>query len=661
MKKGKLSRRITWRVIGIMSFFNVLIIGAILALIYETSLGTSSTRGDYVTDGIVGNLETMLHVAKAVTFNNRAEVEASLDSPEHVFDALENILQINKRLAGCFVAFEPDYFKDYKGQGSMVNGQWSMADGPWFEAYAYYADSTHIERRQIGSAQHDYFNGAWYQQAIALDRSDDGYLSDLYYDDSVNSGMFCSYAVPIFNSQGSKVGVYGVDLSLEWLGVAIEETMRSVKKEFLGNSGNSNGADDKIYFSIQILDSKGNRITGTDSLDINILKGEQKELDDELDMKDLKGTPYFINSKQLGQTGWTLVVLQHRELVFWWGLLFAAVIVSFMCIGCLAIFFFTTRSIRHATKPLGFLTESAQEVAKGNFNAPLPTFQHNDEVARLRDSFGTMQQSLKQYMEELKASTAAKASIESELNVAHSIQMSMIPKTFPAFPNRKDIELYASLTPAKAVGGDLYDFFILPQSSSSPEGERQEGGKLFFCIGDVSGKGVPASLVMAVSRTLFRNISAHTDKPSHIVQTMNANICEGNDECMFVTLFVGVLDLQTGHLRYCNAGHDAPYFQTALLPCASNIPIGLSPDYKYSEQEIVMAPGATLFLYTDGLTEAMNARREQFGKQRINDVITSFSGSPQQLIETMIDVVHQFVGDTVQSDDLTMLAFKYLS
>ncbi|MBR2239745.1 MAG: SpoIIE family protein phosphatase [Prevotella sp.] len=682
MKKGKLSRRITWRVIGIMSFFNVLIIGAILALIYEVSLGTSSTRGDYVTDGIVGNLETMLHVAKSITFNNRAEVEASLDSPDHVFDALENILQVNKQLIGCFVAFEPDYFKDYKGQNSMVNGQrsmvngqrsmvngqrsmdngqWSMSDGPWFEAYAYYADSTHIERRQIGSAQHDYFNGAWYQQAISLDRNDGGYLSDLYYDDSVNSGIYCSYAVPVFNSQGSKVGVYGVDLSLKGLGVAIEETMRSVKKEFLSDSRENNEADGKIYFSIQILDSKGNRITGTDSLDVNILKGEQKVLNDELEMKDLKGTPYYIHSKQLGKTGWTLVVLQHRELVFWWGLLFAAVIVFFMCIGCLAIFFFTTRSIRRATKPLGFLTESAQEVAKGNFNAPLPTFQHDDEVARLRDSFGTMQQSLKQYMEELKASTAAKASIESELNVAHSIQMSMIPKTFPAFPNRKDIELYASLTPAKAVGGDLYDFFILPQSSSSPEGEKQEGGKLFFCIGDVSGKGVPASLVMAVSRTLFRNISAHTDKPSHIVETMNANICEGNDECMFVTLFVGVLDLQTGHLRYCNAGHDAPYFQTELLPCASNIPIGLSPDLKYSEQEIVMAPGTTLFLYTDGLTEAMNARREQFGKQRINDVIASFSGSPQQLIETMIDAVHQFVGDTVQSDDLTMLAFKYLS
>ena len=630
MKKSKLSSRITWRVIGIMSFFNVLIIGVILAFVFIISLGNSDTRGQYVIDGISSNIETMLHVAKTATFNNRAKVEANMDSPEHVFDALENIMQINKGLAGCFVAFEPDYFKE---------------QGRWFEAYAYYTDSTHIERQQIGSPQHDYFNGPWYQKGLSLERGDDGYLTDLYYDDTVNRGMFCSYAIPIFNPEGRKVGVYGVDLSMKLVEMAIKETMGSVKKEFLGNKEESYDSNGKIFFSIQILDSKGNRIIGSDSIDNNILKAKQEVVFNDLEMKDLKGTPYYIHSKQLGQTGWTLVVLQHRELVFWWGALFAAIILFFMSIGCFAIFFFTTRSIRRATKPLGFLSQSTREVAMGNFDAPLPIFEHNDEVAQLRDSFGTMQQSLKQYVEELKESTTAKASIESELNVAHSIQMSMLPKTFPAFPDREDIELFASLTPAKAVGGDLYDFFI-----------RDE--KLFFCIGDVSGKGVPASLVMAVSRTLFRNIATHTAEPSHIVETMNMNICKGNDNCMFVTLFVGVLDLQTGLLRYCNAGHEAPYVQTALLPCNSNLPVGVMPDLKYSEQETKIAPDMTLFFYTDGLTEAENASREQFGRQRIDEVIKAFKGSPQELIETMISAVHQFVGDTEQSDDLTLLAFK---
>ena len=630
MKKSKLSRRITWRVIGIMSFFNVLIVGVIVAFVFVLSLGNGSMRGQYVTDGIAGNVETMLQLAKTVTFNNRSDVEANMDSPEHVFDALERIMKINKRLAGCFVAFEPDYFK---GQGR------------WFEAYAYYADSTHVDCRQIGSPQHDYFNGAWYQRGLSLERDDDGYLTDLYYDDTVNSGMFCSYVIPIFDCQGRKVGVYGVDLSLDLLDVIIDEAMRNVRKEFMVDAQEDIGEDGEIYFSIQIIDSKGNRITGSDSLDISMLKGEQEVVDRELDMKDLKHTPYYINAKQLGATGWTLVVFQHRDLVFTWGWVLAVIIVFCMGIGCLVIFFFTTRSIRRATKPLGFLSESAQEVAKGNFDAPLPTFKHNDEVAQLRDSFGIMQQSLKEYLEEQKALSAAKAAMMSELNVAHTIQMSMIPKTFPAFPDRKDLDLYASLTPAKAVGGDLYDFFIRDDN-------------LYFCIGDVSGKGVPASLVMAVSRTLFRNIAAHTDKPSHIVETMNVNICDGNEQCMFVTLFVGVLDLQTGRLRYSNAGHDAPYVQDEHLPCDSNLPVGITPDLKYSEQETMIAPGKILFLYTDGLTEAENSSQNLFGMQRINEVIATFEGSPQELIETMTAAVHQFVGDTEQSDDLTMLAFR---
>ena len=630
MKRSKLSRRITWCVIGIMSFFNVLIIGAILMFVFEISFANSNTRGQNVMSGIAGNMETMMQVAKTAVFNNRVDIEANMDTPEHVFEALKQILQVNKQLAGCFVAFEPNYFK---GQGR------------WFEAYAYHADSTHIGLRQIGSPQHDYFNGVWYQKGLALKRSDNGYLTDLYYDDTVNSGMFCSYVVPIFDLQGRKVGVYGVDLNLNRVDGAIKKAMDVVKDEFLLDDEDSNDFDNEILFSIQVLDGKGNRITGTDSLDIGILKNKQKKAGKAYDIKDLKKTPYYINSMQLGQTGWTLTVFQHYELVFFWGIMLAIAILLCMGVGAIIIFFFTTRSIRRATKPLGFLSESAQEVAKGNFDAPLPTFKHNDEVAQLRDSFDTMQQSLKQYVEKLQTTTAAKASIESELNVAHNIQMSMLPKTFPAFPDRKDIELYASLTPAKAVGGDLYDFFI-------------HNDKLFFCIGDVSGKGVPASLVMAVSRTLFRNIAAHTDQPSHIVETMNMNICEGNDNCMFVTLFVGVLDLSSGRLRYCNAGHDAPYLGNELLTCVPNLPVGVATDLKFSEQEAMIAPGKILFLYTDGLTEAENSSRNLFGMERVDEVIATFEGSPQELIETMTAAVHQFVGDTEQSDDITMLAFR---
>ena len=243
-----------------------------------------------------------------------------------------------------------------------------------------------------------------------------------------------------------------------------------------------------------------------------------------------------------------------------------------------------------------------------------------------------------------------KAAVERELQIAHDIQMAMLPKMFPPFPDRYDIDIFGELTPAKAVGGDLYDFFI-----------RDE--KLFFCIGDVSGKGVPASLVMAVTRALFRNIVTHiTDpiaNPNHIVDSMNTSICDGNDSSMFVTLFVGVLDLQTGHLRYCNAGHDKPYIDGMQIQCDSNIPVGVMPDWNFTEQETDMAPGSMIYLYTDGLTEAENARHEQFGGQRIADIAASYKESPQELIKKMSGAVRQFVGETEQSDDLTMFAIKY--
>ena len=629
MKKSKLSHRITWRVIGIMVFFNVLIIGVIIWAVLRISFVNSSMRGQYVVDGIEGKIESTLWGVHVAAANNRDEIERNLESPEQVFDALEREIQVN-RFMGCFAAFEPDYF----------NGQ-----GRWFEAYVYHADSTRLERRQIGSPSHDYFNGPWYQKGLGMDKEGLGYLTTPYFDNSVDSATYCSYVLPIFDRQGRKVGVYGADLNYLWLNEVVDEVGKMVKREFLDSDESLQDRDGQIYFSVQIIDDKGNRIFGSDSLDINIIKAEQKDVPGRLGVKDLKGTPYYISSKSIPSTDWTVTVIQHRDLVFAWGEVLAFVILLCMGIGGLVIFFFTRRSIRRATKPLAFLSDSAQEVAKGNFDAPLPTFRHNDEVAQLRDSFGTMQQSLKRYIEELKVSTAAKASIESELNVAHNIQMSMIPKTFPAFPNRQDLELYASLTPAKAVGGDLYDFFI-----------RDE--KLYFCIGDVSGKGVPASLVMAVSRTLFRNIAAHTAEPVHIVETMNTELCEGNENCMFVTLFVGVLDLQTGRLRYCNAGHDAPYLEAEHLPCNSNLPVGVMSDLTFSEQEVIIAPGMTLFLYTDGLTEAENGDRELFSMQRITDVITSFEGSPQELIETMTAAVHQFVGDTEQSDDLTMLAIR---
>ena len=616
MKRSKLSRRITWRVIGIVIFFNVLIFGAVFYFDLVASRLEGELRSKHVISAIEGRLNTIVEVVKTTSRNNLDAVEANLQSPEAVFQ--------------CFAAFEPDYYPEY---------------GRWFEAYAYFADSTHINTQQIGSQQHDYFNGVWYEKGFNLESAEEGYLTDPYFDDTVDRRMYCSYVRPIRDAQGRKVGVYGIDLNFNWIytSIALAERMVKDSEEIVDDQEDP---DDGNEFFILILDGKGQKIAGTKELDEETIQVIIKE--DSIEYRPMRanGSTYFITTERLTPTGCILVIAQQRDFVFLSGYILGAILITFMTIGALVIFFFTSHAIRQAIKPLAFLSESAHKVAQGDFTTPLPLFKHNDEVAHLRNSFETMQQSLTQYVEELKTTTAAKALMQSELNVARNIQMSMLPKTFPAFPDRKDLDLYATLTPAKAVGGDLYDFFI-----------RDE--KLFFCIGDVSGKGVPASLVMAVSRTLFRNIAAHTSAPSRIVETMNVNICEGNDNCMFVTLFVGVLDLSTGRLCYCNAGHDAPFVQGTQIDCKSNLPIGVDPGLTYSDQEAEMAPGSILFLYTDGLTEAENERHELFGRERVAAVVSTFSDSPQHLIETMTDTVQRFVGETEQHDDLTLFALQY--
>lgn len=244
-----------------------------------------------------------------------------------------------------------------------------------------------------------------------------------------------------------------------------------------------------------------------------------------------------------------------------------------------------------------------------------------------------------------------KEQIENELTIARGIQMAMLPKIFPPYPERDDISMFGMLTPAKQVGGDLYDFFI-----------RDE--KLFFCIGDVSGKGIPASLVMAVTRSLFRTISAHENDPAVIVQNMNDSMSETNETNMFVTFLAGALDLTDGTLRYCNAGHNAPLImsphKTRFMDVVSNIPLGIVEGMFYQEQETKLAAGEGIFLYTDGLTEAENVRKELFGEDRLLSLAAETAAlTVEEQVGRISQAVKDHMGTEPQSDDLTMLSFKY--
>ena len=257
----------------------------------------------------------------------------------------------------------------------------------------------------------------------------------------------------------------------------------------------------------------------------------------------------------------------------------------------------------------------------------------------------------KRNLERLQQVNAEKERISSELRVASQIQQSMLPHSHL---KQDGVDIFGSLVPAREVGGDLFDYFI-------------RDGKLFFCIGDVSGKGTPSAMLMAGMRSFFRAFSGHEDNPARIMQHINESACQGNDTNMFVTLFIGVLDLYSGRLHYCDAGHDKPIVLSeelfiSTLDCNPHLPIGLFDDVAYTVQEATLTAGSTLFLYTDGLTEAMNAEHQQFGLQRIDDVLRKCLENqlhPKDILDAINREVHRFVKNAEQSDDLTLLAIRY--
>lgn len=326
--------------------------------------------------------------------------------------------------------------------------------------------------------------------------------------------------------------------------------------------------------------------------------------------------------------------------------------ISFI-VGLLVLFSCCAYAIRKMVHPLHQFAESARSIAEGDLDTPLPEIKSEDELLQLRNSFEYMQTSLKQHIEDLKVTTAGKERLQSELVIAHDIQMGMIPTSYP---QRDDLELFASMTPAKEVGGDLYDFII-------------DNDELFFIIGDVAGKGVPASLYMAVTRTLFRNLAGNYQSAANIVREMNHAIASTNESFIFVTVFVGVLDLKTHHLTYCNAAHNAPVLLTRegecrLLEVETNLPIGVEDRYRYNEQQIDFPEGTALLLYTDGLTEAMymssNGARKLFGEDRVlHDVQKNHTSAAPEIIDFLKQHVAVFADGTEQSDDLTLLFIRH--
>ena len=556
--------------------------------------------------------------------NNVHEIERDIDNPDKLSDHLERIVRLNQSIVSCGLLFVPDYYPE---------------KGRFFVPFATRDMKGAVSVVRIDSVYHDYFNEDWYVERMKSDSADwvDPYFEDPLLTTNIAPRLLTTHAIPIHNREGRPVALLCADLSLEYMRNDMLEKVQQGKKHYEQHQ------EHQSYCCI--IDRNGRFILHPDkermlkdTLDANVtLKGMQGAVSAVVD-----GVPSWVCYRTVKFAEWTIMMVVPEDLIQRHGRMLNIIILAVMLIGLAAIYLFCRQQIRKVTSPLHRFVRSAEEVAKGNFNTPLPDIRDDDEIRLLHDSFGNMQQSLSLYIEELKTTTAQKSAIESELNIARDIQNSMVPSTFP---NREGLDVYASMTPAKEVGGDLYYFFVRDNC-------------LYFCIGDVAGKGVPAALVMMTVCGAFRLLAESESEPMHIVSRMNDMMTRDSSITIFVTFFAGVLDLNTGHLRYCNAGHKAPLVNGEPLPVDKNLPIGAIPGWEYTTQEADLAPGNTLFLYTDGLDEAENAQRQMFGKKRILEVIQNTSQEPRMLIERMTQAVADFVGDTEQSDDLTMLCLS---
>jgi sigma-B regulation protein RsbU (phosphoserine phosphatase) len=572
---------------------------------------------------------------------NRAEVATQMtvwliqrhpDKADSMFVYSRGMLQNNPDFYTCSIAFEPYYFKEY---------------GRYFSAYAKHVGDS-IRTLQGGSEYYQYFFMDWYLMPKLLEKP---CWTEPYMDLDAPTNtyeMVTSYCQAIKNKQGEFIGVINTSLSLNWL----SHTISAVKPYpnsysiMIGRGGTYFVHPDTTKITRQTIFTQTMETpdTAMTALGHAMQRGEEG-----MKHMNIDGNDCYVFYKPLGKTGCSMAIVCPESDIFGGFDRLRHTVMGIVFVGLLLMLYFFIKIITRELSPLHRLAKEAETIASGQFDTKLPDFQRNDEIGMLSHSFGNMQQSLVRYIEELKETTAQKASIESELNVASNIQMSMLPSVFP---DREGLDMFASMTPAKEVGGDLYGYLL-------------KDDKLYFCVGDVSGKGVPASLFMAQVTRLFRTLANQMITPADICTQMNEALSgEENLTCMFVTLFIGLVDLNTGHLSFCNAGHNPPVIGGGehhgdFLQMLPNFPIGVMPGLEFEGEEIGSIKGRPLFIYTDGLNEAENREHDQFGDDHLIDILrnTHFD-TARQVVETLAAKVEEHRDGADPNDDLTMMCLR---
>ena len=632
--KNSISGRLTLRVIIVSAIIFTLTFTLFIRMAANKVREEAAKHAHSELSSTINQIDAVLNAVEIAVENTAWMVPYRLNSPDFMYDITERLLKNNEFICGSAVAFEPGYY---------------ASQGHYFSPYSYRDEDGEIRSVQLGNETYDYHYMDWYQIPKLLNGP---YWSEPYYDDGGGEMMMTTYSKPLYDEYGNLYAIITADLSLEWLtelvgGIQAFSTsynlMVSRNASFIVHPDRNLILNETIYSSTYGDDDESLKKMQDDM--VNCRAGEV--------LRDNGAGKYFVFYSPVETTCWSVAIVCPRSELYTGVRKMRNVLIILGLISLLLMLAMSYNGIRMVVAPVEDFSDVAKKIADGEFNAELPRIQSQDELRSLHDSFEYLQHSLVQYIDELKATTANKERIESELRIAQAIQMGMLPKSFPGFPERDDIALSAKVIPAKEVGGDLYDFFI-------------DNERIYFIIGDVSGKGIPASLVMAVTCRLFRSVASYLDKPEDIINSLNNSLADGNESNMFCTAFLGILDLKTGVLKYCNAGHNAPYLiesngNVSAMTVVPNLPLGLFSDFPYEGQEVRLHNGSMLYLFTDGVNEAENNDMEQFGDDKLISLLKNNVGlEPKEMIEKTLDAVQTHADGAKQSDDITVMCFKYL-
>ena len=622
-RRESFSARLSLRLVFLTSILFITAIVAVSLFSYRNMTAEATRSAEYLRDGAVSQIENTLQKVESAVNNSEWFVRENTDDMDYLYHITEEIVRGNDDIIGSAIAFEAGY------HGGLY----------YFSPYSYNDEQTgEVHSKQLGNVDYDYFYMEWYQIPSLTGKPN---WSEPYYDEGGADQLMSTYSLPVKDSTGHVFAVMTADIALGWLDGIISEIKPypSSQVYLVSQCGSyiNLGYDSRLQG--ETVFSLGNLYQQKDNpyykMSLSLINGETGSLK----YKGKGGSSLVVYAPI--SNGWKIAITCSLKEVLMSARKMQTILLFVGFLGLVLLFVLCYWTVKKMTGPLVDFSNSAMSIADGNFNTELPEIEENDEIGKLRDSFDHMQKSLNNYIENLKQTTAANERFESELNIANKIQMAMLSHKFP---DTEKFSLHAMVTPAREVGGDLYDFFV------------KDGHLLYFTVGDVSGKGIPASMFMAITKAAFRFVAGMGASPEDIVTKINNSVCDGNETGMFVTMFVGCIDLDNGDFKYCNAGHNPIIINGEYLKCLPNIAVGLFEGFPYKLQTATLPAGSTMLLYTDGVTEAERADKEQFGEENLISVVKGVTGeTPETICNTVYSSVKEFTAGNEQNDDITIM------